>query len=265
MLTPLVDTLKGRFPVKHLALALMAGASALALMSTPSQATLQYAIAVNGGASFVCVDNSGCDTNAATGIIQSASTTLSGITVTFSDQRQIIGPPQNALTTTSATITNTTGTTANVQFAVSGISYASPTGTFSASGSGTWLNAGGSNIQMQFYGDTANGQGAESATDLPGALLANSPIFTSDGSGTDQYSFGQNGAFVTGAPFSFTMYGNLNLTAGGSDILIGRSQDITANVAVPEPSSLLILGGSLIGMGWLVNRRRRKDDYGTAA
>src|SRR5580765_2728902 len=98
-----------------------------ALASVPANATLQYAISVNGGASFLCVDNGGCDTNPATGIIQSGSTTVSGITVTFSDQRQIIGPPQDALTTTSATITNTTGTTANVQFAISGINYASPT------------------------------------------------------------------------------------------------------------------------------------------
>ena len=51
---------------------LLAGASMLAL-AVPASATLQIGGTI-GGTSFFCVDNSGCDLNPATGVLQLADT-----------------------------------------------------------------------------------------------------------------------------------------------------------------------------------------------
>jgi len=62
---------KGGFHVKHLAP--LAAVAAL-MWAALAHATLQYAISVDGGPSFVCVDNVGaCDINPAVGVIQSVT------------------------------------------------------------------------------------------------------------------------------------------------------------------------------------------------
>lgn len=245
--------------MKKLVSSLLGGVGLLALASVPSHATLQISALVNGD-TFFCADNTSCDQNAAAGVLTLAPTTIGGVLFEGSSQFQTIGPPTNALLSNSVQITNNTGSTASIQVAVGGTSFAAPTTTFSAAGSGTWLNAAGSFVDMQWYGDTANDQGASTVTDLPGFLLTSASSGIATG-GADSYDTGNlTGPWVTSSPYSWTMYANGELVSGATSTLAGRSQDITADVtAVPEPASLALLGGALIAMGWFLHRRRRND------
>jgi hypothetical protein len=143
----------------------------------PANAVLQVALTINGS-TFTCVDNNpACDTNTAIGTLQTSQTTFNGVTFLGSSQTSTQGAV-NDLNTTSFQITNTNGTTVTYQLAVGDNGYSGPVTLLSQSGSGTFNNAIGSTIDMTYYADTANGQGADTPTDFPGALQADSGLIT---------------------------------------------------------------------------------------
>jgi len=238
--------------------------SAFALLAAlvplkPANAVLQIALNINGS-TFTCVDNNAaCDTNNAVGTLQTGQTTFNGVTFLGSSQTSTKGTT-NDLNTTSFQITNTNGTSVTYQLAVGDTSYVGPVTLLSQSGSGTFNNAIGSNITMTYYADTANGQGADTPTDFPGALQATSGVITATLL-SDSFNFESTSPFTDANLYSMTLGTSGTLVAGGS--LVGRSQDqigFSTTSPVPEPGTLTLLIGSIAGFGWFMRRNRKNHN-----
>ena len=234
--------------------------SALALMALlvpmkPANATLQIALDINGQ-TFTCVDNAACDSNSAVGTLQTGQTTFAGVTFLGSSQTSSQGAT-NDLNTTSFQITNNNAGTITYQLAVGDTNYQGPVTLLSQSGSGTFNNAVGSTIDLTYYADTANGQGADTPTDFPGAQQANSGVITATLI-SDSFSFHSTSPFTDSNLYSMTLGTSGTLAAGGS--LVGRSQDqIGFTTTVDEPGTLALMIGSIAGIGWFLRRRNTKN------
>ncbi len=218
-------------------------------IAQPASAVLQISADINGTL-FACQDQAACDTNVTPGILAIADQTIGGVQFLGSAQTQVIGAV-NSLNTSTFQINNLTGGTVPITVAISGTNFLGPVLAFSASGSGTFQTADGSSATLTFWGDVLNDQGADTPTDLPGALLATLAV-TAVGD-TDSFNEDFSGPFAGGGAYSMSLGTTGFLTAGGS--LVGRSQAIVTREDVPEPLSLAVLGVGMVGLG--VARRRR--------
>lgn len=186
------------------------------------------------------------DIDPAVGSLQLANTTLGGVTVNGSTHTQTSGPIQDSLNSQSLQIINNTAGTINAEVSVGGIGYAYPVSLIQSSGSGTWQNAEGSTILMQWFADPANAQGGETFNDHPGILLASFADVA--GIGVDSFALaGVNSPFIANAPFSMTTNFSMSLAAGGQ--LTSRGQTMIAQIQpIPEPASLVLLGTGLLSV-----------------
>jgi hypothetical protein len=234
---------------------LLTGALALTLaFATPAHAVLEISAQIGAAPVIFCADNTACDLNPTIGILDLGTLNpLPGVTFSGAVQTQTVGP--NFLNTSTSQIINNSGAPLTFTLTVGGTNFVGPVGIFSASAAETFQGTGvvGSNITLGFFGDTANGQGADFPGDTPGVLLA---TFVDVASASPQsFSHNQSGPFVDTDLHSLTL--NAIGTLNNASTLVGRLQAIETT-PTPEPSTLLLLGSALAGLG-VFGRRLRKN------
>jgi len=184
---------------------------------------------------------------------------VDGLSVSGSLHEQTIASSPgdfNILSSSSLEVENISGSAVTVELAVSGTDYTPPVTQAFTTGSGTWVTAGGSTIELNWYNDPLNGQGAETGTDAPGGLVDT----FSDTAGPVLDSFSHTGgpfAVSDLDPFSMTLRVTATLAVGGSLISRGQSE-VKPLAVVPEPGTLAMafMAVPLMGVGYRLRRRR---------
>jgi hypothetical protein len=246
------------------------------LLLTPglAQATLQAAVSLDGGTSLFACDQNSCaggalptflDTNPTLGVLATDPLVLGLVSASFAVQTSVKGV-LNTLSSGGTVIENADGVAHTLQLTIGDTDFLGPAQTFTATGSGTWVDPtapvayGGSLITMAWWNDPANGQGAEFAGDTPGLLLAAATDTPLDGLANQSFG-GPGGPFnVSGAvldPANFSMTLDNTLVLGPGIRLESRGQALAKPLAVQvsAPSSAWLVGLGLLSLS-LGTRRR---------
>jgi PEP-CTERM motif-containing protein len=239
----------------RVALSSLAAAGLMATVSAPAHATLQVAADVSGATLF-CADNQACDLNPAVGVIELGDTTLNGVAVNGSIQVSTgtpANPGQDLIDTSSLSVVNTSGAARVATVAVGDTDFSAPVGNFHLTASGSWVNAAGSSILLEWFDDPANTQGANNAFDAPGTMLG---AFTSLGTNPLlSFSTDQTGAVSDRAPFSMTIWAQASLSPGA--VLLNRGQG-EVKLAIPEPSTWAMMLLGFAGLGYAGYRSKSR-------
>ena len=244
---------------KYIASVVLIGLTSV--LAPAAHATLMLSGTVNGTNFCAADQNVGCgfggviaDGNAALNQLGVDAVTINGVQVFGSLQIATYGPPQNILNSSSLQIINTNNFAVDILVAVSATDFMPTSTTAFTSGSGTFQNVGGASIDLLWWNDPTNQQGAEDPNDTPGGLL-DSFSFAAP---TAPLSFAHNGGpFVVAdlLPYSMTLQFHIVLPAHGE--LVSRGQTINKDVfTVAEPASPLLLGTGFILLAWGIRRRR---------
>jgi hypothetical protein len=235
----------------------LAAAGLMAAVSAPAHAILMISADVSG-TTFSVTDNGVGDLNPAFGTIQLANATLNGVQVNGSIQFSTgtpANPGQDLISTSSLSLINNAGASRLVTVAVSDTNFSAPVSSFNLTGSGSWINAAGSDITLRWFDDPENTQGAKTAFDTPGTQLGQ---FTSLGTNPLlSFSTDQSGPVSDSNPFSMTIWAQANLTAGAT--LLDRGQgEVKLASAVPEPATWAMMVLGFFGVGFMAYRRRNQ-------
>ena len=181
-----------------------------------------------------------------------------GYSLGASIQSQVIGAGgTNSIDSSSLFVTNNTGGQVRATVAVSGTNFVAPAFAANASGSITWENTQGSAIDGLWFNDPANGQGAESATDLPGTQVHSWNAIADSIADADS-TFSGPVAINNAAGFSMSLgfvLATVDPDPIANNAVFGRvvNRGMTLITVVPEPASIT-LTGLLVILGY---RRRR--------
>jgi hypothetical protein len=226
-------------------LSVAAAGGAIAALSAQAHATLQLAsqVLLPGAPGLVCVDNSLCDSNPAVGVIsipplEQSGVTATGIKVTSTGDQHAPA----ALDVTIGSVSNGSGVVLPVDFAIGDTNFSSARG-FKIFLSVTWTNAAGSSLNLSWFADPSNQQGANSATGAPGSQFG-ATMLDSPESGSGTVTFSDTVPLHVAGPFSLTLEGSVDLTNGAE---LSATESVTA---VPEASTwtMLLLGFAGLGL-----------------
>ena len=233
--------------LSRLILSIVTAGGAAAALSTQAGATLQFSVGA-GDESYTCVDNSPCDTNPATGIISIPEISFEGITGTD----VTVTATGEVLSFTVGSLTNDTGGTLSANFAVSDTGFGSDPTRFKTVFTTTWRDALGSSIDVGWFDDPENAQGANSPTDTPGSEF-DSFDAAAISTESDTESHSATGALDVSPPFSVTVGGSIVLVNGGTE-----SASESVSFAVPEASTWTMMIAGFAGLGLAGYRASRK-------
>ena len=243
------------------AVGLTVGISLVAAQS--AQAALMISATINGVDVCVTDNNVACgwglnltDLDADPNQILLASQSVGGVFLegTAAEARfGTLGGLSNRLDSSSLRIRNDTGAIVIANVAVSATGFTPIASQAFASGSGTWQEVGGSTIDLFWYNDPTNTQGATTPANRPGNLLA---TFSDTAQAPlDSWSTGTLGPFVVNDPSEFSMTLAFDISLQPGEELISRGMNEVKPV-VPEPAMLALFGAAL-SAGALRLRRRR--------
>jgi hypothetical protein len=246
-------------------LQILAFTAALGAAYTPNANAALILSAMVGGVQICATDNNAAcgfgmqipDVDPAVGVLSlgAAPVVVGGLAVSGSLHTQIIGP-LNILNSASLSVANTTGAPLTASVAVGATGFSGPATSATASGSGTFVNAIGSTITLNWCNDPTNSQGAETNLDRPG--LCFSPFTFPTTLNPQSYSTNQSMAVNDPSLFSMTVAFDLTLVGGGSLISRGQSEIKPQPQAVPEPATIMLLGSGLFATAAAARRRVRR-------